>query len=156
VKAPTLAQRIKIAQVLPGSSALVLVRDRGGRICLQFRDGAARVDPLSWGLWGGRLEPEDDTSAAAAARELREELGLKTSAENFELVAEFVDPTGKVAQLFELKTRVSWEDIEVREGAGAAFFSFEELTRLSLPPGLAALVVAMPELFRAERLKNLP
>lgn len=141
-------QRINIAQILPGSSALVLIRDHAGRICLQFRDGSAPVDPLSWGLWGGRLEPEDDTPVAAAARELWEELGLTVSAEKFKLVAEFIDPNGKVAQLFELTRRLSWNDIEVREGCGAGFFNYDELTRLSLPPGLATLVAAMPNLFR--------
>lgn len=143
-----MADRINITQELPGSSALVLIRDDAGRTCLQFRDGTAPVDPLSWGLWGGRLEPEDDSPAAAAARELWEELGLTVSPDAFKLVAEFVDPTGKVAQLFELTTRLSWDDIDVREGSGAAFFSYDELTRLPLPPGLAALVAAMPELFR--------
>jgi 8-oxo-dGTP pyrophosphatase MutT (NUDIX family) len=141
-------ERIHIAQILPASSALILIRDRTGRVCLQFRDGSAPVDPLSWGLWGGRLEPEDDTPAAAAARELREELGLIASAQHLDLVAEFIDPAGRVAQLLEFTLRVSWADIDVREGAGAAFFNYDELTLLSLPTRLAALVAALPHLFR--------
>ena len=102
---------------------------------------------MAWGIWGGRLEPEDNTPIDTAARELWEELGLKVSPSDFKLVAEFVDPTGKVAHLYELTTCLSWNDLDVREGAGAAFFSYDELTRLSLPTGLAALVAAMPELF---------
>ena len=55
--------------------ALVGLLDTRGWLLLQERDEHARVDPNTWGLVGGGVEPDEDP-AAAARRELAEETGI--------------------------------------------------------------------------------
>lgn len=55
--------------------ALVVLVDRRGWLLLQERDEHAPLDPLRWGIVGGRVE-DGESFEAAAYRELAEETGL--------------------------------------------------------------------------------
>lgn len=61
------------------SSAAVVIEDRDGRVLLLLRGPTAPWMPLRWDLPGGVVEP-GETAAIAAAREVREETGLRVSA----------------------------------------------------------------------------
>ncbi|WP_261663974.1 NUDIX hydrolase [Deinococcus sp. Marseille-Q6407] len=69
----------------PGSIYLItwtVVQDPQGRVLLARRSGAHFADGL-WNLPGGGIEPGEDLRAAAA-REVREEVGLELSPERLE------------------------------------------------------------------------
>ena len=138
---------IEINTALQRSSALVIIKDRRGRIFLQFRDRETQLDPLAWGLWGGRIEADDASPTAAAVRELREELGIEAESHELEEIAQFVDPHGMCAHLFCYAIPIGWKNIDIREGAGAGFFSAEDLRVLQLPERLAACIAALPTAF---------
>lgn len=132
--------KVKIDDALPGSSALIILRDDQGRFLFQFRDADATINPLTWGLWGGRTEAEDATTQEAAQRELREELGLNVSPEELRPLAIAEDPSGRSASLFLLSRRIGWKDIIIQEGAGGAFFRLSALTQLEIPRTLIGLL----------------
>lgn len=60
------------------SSASVIIEDRDGRVLLLLRGPTAPWMPMRWNLPGGMIEP-GETPAIAAAREAREETGLRVS-----------------------------------------------------------------------------
>jgi 8-oxo-dGTP pyrophosphatase MutT (NUDIX family) len=115
----------------------VLVQDADRRTLLQMRDGAAPTYPLAWGFWGGAVQDDDLTLAHAAARELAEELGVIADPSEFELVARRTAPSGRTAPLFRLTRPLTWRDIDVREGAGAAWFRRAEMQALPASPSVA-------------------
>jgi len=62
----------------PAAVAVVVLSDEQGRACflLTRRAASLRAHARQWALPGGRLDP-GETAAAAALRELEEELGLR-------------------------------------------------------------------------------
>ena len=62
-----------------GFAGVILV-DRRGWILLQERDEHPRIDPDSWGLSGGHLEPVTSNLESGALRELEEETGVRLDA----------------------------------------------------------------------------
>ncbi|MGX5844176.1 NUDIX domain-containing protein [Mesorhizobium sp. ArgA1] len=124
----------------------ILVRDSKRRTLLQFRDAFAPVFALRWGLWGGRLSTSDETPAHGAAREIREELELAATPEDFSLLDVRTSTKGD-SYLFLFRHTVEWGDFRVREGAGAAYFWRSEIVRLPLAKPVEAHLVTAPELF---------
>lgn len=117
-------------------SVEILVRDAQGRTLLQMRDGQAETYPLTWSFWGGAVDASDLSLMHAAARELHEELSVLAAPDEFELVAKRIAPSGRVAPLVWLRRPLCWQYIEVREGAGAAWFCARELAALNATPSV--------------------
>lgn len=132
--------RVRIEAALPASSAHIVLRDTEGRLLLQFRNGEARIDPLEWALWGGRIEPSDTSAKEAARRELGEELGWQIAPDDLDPVLVVEDPVGNTSTIFLCNRAIDWSEITVREGAGAAFFTRAELDLLALPAKLRELL----------------
>jgi 8-oxo-dGTP diphosphatase len=61
------------------TSAAVIIEDRGGHVLLLLRGSTAPWMPNRWNLPGGMIEP-GETPSTAAAREAREETGLRVHA----------------------------------------------------------------------------
>lgn len=109
----------------PASGAVAIIRDGGGRLLLLLRDD--RPDIVSPGVWsfpGGGIEP-GETPQEAAAREMREELGIRVSAADCRPFARVqTGPPRKVQILVHrLTLDISPCDIVLGEGAGFAFFT---------------------------------
>jgi len=110
--------------------ALVILRDAEGKFLLQFRDSGAPTGKLRFTLFGGSID-EGETPEAGALRETLEELELAVRPEDLRLVT--VKPffqeelmQDETLNIFEVTKPVSWDDIRIREGAGAAFLTKEE------------------------------
>jgi len=115
--------------------SMIIFRDGKGRILLQFRDSAASSDPLVWSFFGGLAE-EGETPLEAVIREVKEELDLDISFSDVRLLLErrWISPhshTEKMVHFFEGMQPISWKDVCVKEGAGAAFLKKEEVARLA-------------------------
>lgn len=111
-------------------SVNILVRNNEGKILLQMRDSKPKRAPLAWDFWGGGLEG-DEEPLVAASRELSEELTLKPNPNDFKFLVEGSDSAGRVFFVEYLKP-LTWKDILVAEGAGAAFFTPEEILQINI------------------------
>jgi 8-oxo-dGTP pyrophosphatase MutT (NUDIX family) len=112
----------------------MLIRNAEGKVLLQMRDGNAPIMALQWALWCGGFEPEDgDMAEACAARECQEELAIEVDKTEFENIYTNVkdDFTQYVCVL---KRSIEWGDFRVLEGAGAGFFTLEEMKQLPMHP----------------------
>lgn len=133
---------------MPPSSVGVMLFDRSGRIFLQFRDAHVRVEPFTWGFWGGRIDAVDNSPVEAARREVCEELGLVLTAEMLEIVHQRTGSDGQTSHLLRCTRRIQWGDVRVAEGAGAGFFAPSQLLSLSLHKRVRAYAETMPGLLR--------
>lgn len=108
--------------------ACLLLRDADGKCLLQMRDNAPGISyPLTWDFFGGGIEDGEDIRAAAV-REMQEELGVRAEPSAFALIDEaFNEEVGSQEYLLRLDRRVGWGDFRVLEGAGAGFFSLDDL-----------------------------
>jgi 8-oxo-dGTP pyrophosphatase MutT (NUDIX family) len=98
----------------------ILLRDRQGRLLMQFRDSAAPAEPLQWDFFGGGME-DDESPEACARRELKEELGIDARPEQMHELFSLMVEAGQQYYFLYLPT-VDWGDFHVNEGAGCAFF----------------------------------
>lgn len=114
--------------------SVIVFRNEEGKILLQFRDGNAPSEPLGWSFFGGITEGTE-TPLEAMIREVKEELEMDLSGEDVRLLAErhWISPHSgeeKMVYFFEGVVPITWRDICIREGAGAAFLKKEEVARL--------------------------
>jgi 8-oxo-dGTP pyrophosphatase MutT (NUDIX family) len=149
--APVLRQWIADHPFVPDPGArtfasIVLV-DREGRILLQERDEHAPIDPESWGLAGGHVEPGEDFEPAAY-RELEEETGLRLTPGTLALFGEFVvdhtraHGTWDRMQVFVAATDLTDADIDCREGRQIVFVEPDVARGLDLTSAAADVVPA--------------
>lgn len=101
---------------------------------LQFRDSNAPSEPLGWSFFGGVSEG-DENPIEAIIRESKEELEIDIQEDEVKLLAEqhWVSPNTKrekMVYLFEYTKIVDWKDFSIREGAGAAFVSKDEVGQM--------------------------
>lgn len=76
--------KVKMPSSVPGATCIVEVSHPGGRFFVMVTDNKPYVQHPQ-----GQSEPGDETSASAAVRELREEVGLHVSPEELRLVAKW-------------------------------------------------------------------
>jgi 8-oxo-dGTP pyrophosphatase MutT (NUDIX family) len=127
-------------------SGVILVDPRGW-ILMQERDEHPRIDPDTWGLAGGHVEP-DETFEAAAYRELEEETGVHLELGALALHAEFlVDHrhaygTWDRMQVFVASTVLTDADIECHEGRQIVFVDPDTVPTLELSAGASVILPA--------------
>ena len=105
-----------------------------GYYLLQLRDD--RPDVVAggnWGLFGGRVEPQENATEAVA-REVLEELNVRPAAWRFLWQIDTVC-AGLVSAhwFFETDFTGCWGRHELREGQAAERFAFEEIAALRVP-----------------------
>jgi 8-oxo-dGTP pyrophosphatase MutT (NUDIX family) len=124
--------------------ACLILQNAQGDYLLQMRDDTPGiVTPLQWDSFGGGVEEGEDI-LQAAARELEEELGVKASPD--ELTVEKILNVGLSEEHFvRLKRPLEWGDFKVFEGAGAGFFTPEEIAKIPTTPPVKALFAAIRE-----------
>ena len=82
---------------------------------------------------------ENENPIVAAQRELNEEIGIAGSEEDFLLLGDMNYDDG-IVFFVRYKPNVEWKDIDVREGAGAGFFTKEEISALNVTDQAKLLV----------------
>lgn len=113
----------------PQHVAVVIAQDAEGRFLLQMRDGNGS-NPLRWCFFSGAIEPGEDP-LEASMREFLEETGIERHPTLFAHVATYDhDPRGFVRHVYRLNVPISWPAIALGEGAGAGFFTRDELRML--------------------------
>lgn len=99
---------------------------------MQYRDSGAPTCPLMWSFFGGVADSEEETVEAAIIREVKEELDIDIAKEDFRLLGDEVhsEESERHMFLFEYIKPITWKDVEIYEGAGAAFLSKEEILQM--------------------------
>jgi 8-oxo-dGTP pyrophosphatase MutT (NUDIX family) len=121
--------------------ACLLIKNREGKILLQMRDNnPGVVSPLTWDFFGGACEG-NETPAQGAAREMREELGIEATPEDFQEVGSLITH-GIDEHLLAFGRPLEWGDFKIYEGAGAGFFNHKDIALLPLSPPVRALLEA--------------
>jgi 8-oxo-dGTP pyrophosphatase MutT (NUDIX family) len=116
-------------------SVKILIQNREGKYLLQMRDNRPdALYPLQWGLWGGGVDEIDASPQTAACREVQEELGLTVSEADMEHLKTIPLQNEKEEAIFKYQKPVVWGEFVVNEGAGAAFFTKDEMLRIPLAP----------------------
>jgi 8-oxo-dGTP pyrophosphatase MutT (NUDIX family) len=113
--------------------ACLIIQNSKGEYLLQMRDDTPGIKfPLHWDSFGGGVE-EGEEVLVAAARELQEELGVDVTSEDFELL--WSSAIGDVEEYFlRFKRSLEWNEFTVHEGAGAGYFTVDELLKINLTP----------------------
>ena len=117
----------KISGQVP--SCALWLKNGDGKIFFQQRDSMPQKSPLQYGLWGGAIDP-GETPEQAASRELFEELGVQTAihplGRRHEMLIENHEQGLFTSYLFEVPGIFTWRNVDIKEGAGGAFFTLEE------------------------------
>ena len=129
----------------PRSFACVILVDPEGRVLLQERDGNAPIDPDTWGMPGGHLEPGEQPETGAY-RELREETGLRLSPGTLTLFTELAvyhPHYGSVDSnhIYVARVDLTDADVECHEGRQIVFVPPERARGLDLT---MSAVLALP------------
>lgn len=112
--------------------AVIVLRDRVGRVLMQHRSHDAHPEPGRWTPPGGRLEPGED-AATAAHRELLEETGLTAVLELDRVVEQVdVDGAGVRFHVFTGLTDACQEDVVLGEGQAMLFLTPDEISTKEL------------------------
>ena len=72
-------------------------------------------------FFGGGIS-DDEGPVEGAARETREELGIKADPSNFDLLGELQLRKDRLVYVVKYRQTVEWKDITIQEGAGAGYF----------------------------------
>lgn len=125
----------------------VLLVDPRGWLLLQERDEHPCIDPDTWGLPGGHLDPGEDFEPGAY-RELEEETGVRLPPGTLELWDEFVVDHRRAygtfdrMQVFVAATDLTDDDIECHEGRRIVFVEPGRARRLPLSSAASDIVPA--------------
>lgn len=119
------------------TSVNIIAKDEKGRYLLQMRDSTVGIcDPLTWNLFGGKIEADEDI-IDAGIREFLEETGVSDEKKMFQHIGHVMyrDDAKEVLDtihLVEYVGRVVWKDLDIAEGAGAGFFTLEEIQKIPI------------------------
>lgn len=125
----------------------VILVDPRGWILVQERDEHPRIDPDTWGLAGGHLDPDEDFETGAH-RELEEETGVRLETGALGLYGEFmVDHrraygTWDRMQVFAAATDLTDADIDCHEGRRIVFVDPGIIPKLDLSSGASVILPA--------------
>ncbi len=124
--------------------ALVGLVDDRGWLLMQERDEHAQLDPDTWGLVGGGVEPGESVREAAG-RELAEETGLR---QELEPLGTYVMPCSIEGEedhfgVFTARTSATDADIVCTEGRQIVFVAPDQIAQLDLTPSARVIVPAV-------------
>lgn len=113
-------------------SANYLVRNSDGKYLLQMRNGKEGIcNPLMWNFFGGGLEHPDEEPVRTAMREMKEEIGIEANEQDLVLLGT-VEEGEKMVYVFSYTPSLEWSDIQAHEGAGAGWFTKDEMIRIPI------------------------
>ncbi len=119
----------------------LLIKDRYGRLLLQFRDDFPEVHRGGqWSLFGGHIE-DGERKIEAIMRETYEEIGVKLAPENLLPFTKGISfETGN--RVYTVHSTQSIEPLQITlgEGAGFAFFSSSQLHKLDIIPAMKTFI----------------
>ena len=107
----------------------VIMTNAAGKYLMQMRDNHPGIHfPLKWSFFGGGME-EGETPLETARREIFEEIGVQVELEDLQVegTMEFASHPGRVLHIVRCRKPIEWEMIKLAEGAGAGYFSAEEI-----------------------------
>jgi 8-oxo-dGTP diphosphatase len=114
------------------AAMLLIVTDSG--LLMHLRDDKPGIPhPGCWAGFGGAVE-EGETIEQALRREVLEETGLEISSATFLACETDHEGDGREVSLFYVTGDYRPEDIDLREGAGVAVHSLEDLPQLKMSP----------------------
>lgn len=120
---------------------VMVVLHRNGQVLLQHRDDREDVAwPGWWGIFGGHMEP-GETPAAAARREMQEELDLELPPD-LPLIYRGSDGT-RERHVFLAELPVEPAELELREGQGMRLHRREDLDEDRVAPHHRAILRAI-------------
>lgn len=109
-----------------------IVKNSAGKYLLQMRNGKEGIcNPLMWNFFGGGLENSDEEPLKTALREMKEETGIVAAEKDFDYLGT-VEEDEKMVYIFKYLPILEWSDIMVNEGAGAGWFTKEEILRIPI------------------------
>lgn len=121
-------------------SVNTVITNGDGKYLLQMRDSTPGIcNPMKWNFFGGKIEEEKDVRVAAA-RELAEELAIKTDPATFEYLGEIASSEDSIVHVVRYSNPVEWQHINVQEGAGAGFFTKDEILQIPITHATRAIV----------------
>jgi len=117
-------------------AAIILLKDKYGRVSIQFRDDFEGVKQGGfWGFFGGEVEV-GETALQAAVRELAEETGIVVEQDSLTPFVKTLSETNRNGQhyVFLCTQIVDVSDLSLHEGAGFAFIHHSQLGQFNLIP----------------------
>lgn len=126
------------------SLVAIVIRNSSGKYLFQMRDNNPGIlCPLMWCFFGGHIE-KGELIQTAAKRELFEELGIESREIDFTVIGSLDKESGRGKRyLARYIHNVDWAQImEVREGAGAAYFTLDDVIKLNIAEGARDLITA--------------
>lgn len=127
------------------TSVNIIAKNTEGKYLLQMRnDNEGICDPLMWNLFGGKVE-QGENLIEAGTREFFEEAGIHGEKDDYKLLEHIVYNDTKKEKidtiyLVEYIQPLVWEDIRLKEGAGAGFFTIEEMKKINITDRLKKLL----------------
>jgi len=121
-------------------SVNTIIQNKDGKYLVQMRDGVEGIcNPLKWNFFGGGIAEEEDP-IVGTVRETREELDIDVESGDFEILGELHPKDDRLEYVVLYKKSVEWSDITIREGAGAGYFTKDELLRIDITDATKMLV----------------
>jgi len=115
--------------------ALLLLQRMDGKVLFQLRTDNAPTFPSLWGFFGGAIE-DGESPETAVRREAREELSYHC--QNARLILHLdrddLDHPFGGARYFFLESYDETQCLNLQEGKGMGWFTFEQATELTTPP----------------------
>ncbi len=105
-----------------------------------MRDGTEGIcNPLKWNFFGGSIKDNEDP-IAGAVRETQEELGIKVNPDDFELLGKLQPHDDRIVYVVRYGQPIDWQDIIIQEGAGAGYFTKDELLQIDITDATRILI----------------
>ena len=121
-------------------AACAILQDSKRRFLLQLRDlNPGTMGGGLWGVFGGRLEPNEDLRTCVA-REMAEEIGITIPKTAFTPFARAQSPRGTRLYAYTCAHPITPSDIRLGEGAGFAFFTPDQIAKLDLLPAVQQIL----------------